>query len=203
MDIQTIEEISEETVKDKLEQIRNAMIEKIEHLFDVTIDDRQRRLDWQQWGIDPRQLDQHRRQHDIDRRTQKSVRFINEEPMVNEASEEREAFEGFAILITGQALTFALSPSLQLKFLELATMCKAVVCCRVTPLQKAQVVELVIKHEKKTTLAIGDGANDVSMIQSTLRSVLLLSFVSGRCSSRGTHRSGHQWSRGTTSVSSQ
>ena len=174
MDIQTIEEISEEAVKDKLEQMRNAMIEKIEQVFDVTIDDREARLDWKQWGIDPRKLDEHRRQDDIQRHRrrhreeQKSVRFVNEESMIDEDPEEREAFEGFAILITGTALTFALSPSLQLKFLELATLCKAVVCCRVTPLQKAQVVELVIKHEKKTTLAIGDGANDVSMIQSTV-----------------------------------
>ncbi len=45
-------------------------------------------------------------------------------------------------------------------------MCQAVICCRVTPLQKAQVVELVKKHKKAVTLAIGDGANDVSMIKS-------------------------------------
>ncbi|CAF4826645.1 unnamed protein product, partial [Rotaria sp. Silwood2] len=53
-----------------------------------------------------------------------------------------------------------------MKFLELGTTCKAVVCCRVTLLQKAQVVELVMQNENKITLAIGgDGANDVSMIQ--------------------------------------
>ena len=45
-------------------------------------------------------------------------------------------------------------------------MCKTVVCCQVTPLQKAQVVELVKKHRNAVTLAIGDGANDVSMIKS-------------------------------------
>ena len=42
----------------------------------------------------------------------------------------------------------------------------AVICCRVTQLQKAMVVELVKKHKKAVTLAIGDGANDVSMIKS-------------------------------------
>ena len=42
----------------------------------------------------------------------------------------------------------------------------AVICCRVTPIQKAQVVELVKKYKKAVTLAIGDGANDVSMIKS-------------------------------------
>jgi P-type E1-E2 ATPase len=40
-----------------------------------------------------------------------------------------------------------------------------VICCRVTPLQKARVVGLVKKQQQRVTLAIGDGANDVSMIQ--------------------------------------
>lgn len=44
-------------------------------------------------------------------------------------------------------------------------MCQTVVCCRVTPKQKASVVRLVKKKLKKITLAIGDGANDVNMIQ--------------------------------------
>uniref|UniRef100_A0A8C6NUF9 Phospholipid-transporting ATPase n=1 Tax=Nothobranchius furzeri TaxID=105023 RepID=A0A8C6NUF9_NOTFU len=52
------------------------------------------------------------------------------------------------------------------EFVSTACACKAVICCRVTPLQKAQVVELIKKHKKAVTLAIGDGANDVSMIKS-------------------------------------
>ena len=36
---------------------------------------------------------------------------------------------------------------------------------RVSPLQKALVVKLVKKNQKSILLAIGDGANDVSMIQ--------------------------------------
>lgn len=52
-----------------------------------------------------------------------------------------------------------------------ACACKAVICCRVTPLQKAQVVELIKKHKKAVTLAIGDGANDVSMIKSKTGSI--------------------------------
>lgn len=60
----------------------------------------------------------------------------------------------------------ALESDVKNDFLELACMCKTVVCCRVTPLQKAQVVELVKKHRNAVTLAIGDGANDVSMIKS-------------------------------------
>lgn len=44
--------------------------------------------------------------------------------------------------------------------------CVAVLCCRMSPAQKAEVVKLVKKSDKKPmTAAIGDGANDVSMIQ--------------------------------------
>ncbi|NWS83912.1 AT8B3 ATPase, partial [Toxostoma redivivum] len=50
-------------------------------------------------------------------------------------------------------------------FVELASSCQAVICCRVTPKQKALVVQLVKKHKKAVTLAIGDGANDVNMIK--------------------------------------
>lgn len=45
------------------------------------------------------------------------------------------------------------------------TKCESVICCRVTPKQKADVVRLVKNNLGKITLAIGDGANDVNMIQ--------------------------------------
>lgn len=70
-----------------------------------------------------------------------------------------------ALVIDGKSLTFALERDIEKMFLELAVMCKAVICCRVSPLQKALVVKLVKRHLKAILLAIGDGANDVSMIQ--------------------------------------
>ena len=70
-----------------------------------------------------------------------------------------------ALVIDGKSLTFALEKDMERLFLDLALMCKSVVCCRVSPLQKALVVKLVKRHLKKLLLAIGDGANDVSMIQ--------------------------------------
>jgi phospholipid-transporting ATPase len=73
--------------------------------------------------------------------------------------------EPLALIIDGRTLEFALEKDLEKTFLELATLCKAVVCCRVSPLQKALVVKLVKRHLKAILLAIGDGANDVSMIQ--------------------------------------
>ena len=70
-----------------------------------------------------------------------------------------------ALVADGHTLTFALSEEIKHKFLELTELCKVVVCCRVAPIQKAAVVELVKINTKAMTLAIGDGANDVSMIQ--------------------------------------
>ena len=51
------------------------------------------------------------------------------------------------------------------EFMELVTNCPSVVCCRCSPEQKAQVVRLIQRHSNKTCAAIGDGGNDVSMIQ--------------------------------------
>lgn len=73
--------------------------------------------------------------------------------------------EVLALVIDGKSLTYALERELEKQFLDLAVKCKAVICCRVSPLQKALVVKLVKRHLKAILLAIGDGANDVSMIQ--------------------------------------
>uniref|UniRef100_A0A673YPF8 Phospholipid-transporting ATPase n=1 Tax=Salmo trutta TaxID=8032 RepID=A0A673YPF8_SALTR len=70
-----------------------------------------------------------------------------------------------ALIIDGQTLKYALSFELRQAFLDLALSCKAVICCRVSPLQKSEIVDMVKKHVKAITLAIGDGANDVGMIQ--------------------------------------
>ncbi|CAB0019266.1 unnamed protein product [Nesidiocoris tenuis] len=63
--------------------------------------------------------------------------------------------------------SFILDPrsGLTQPFLELTKHCVAVLCCRVTPLQKAYIVKVVKERFRMRTLAIGDGANDVSMIQ--------------------------------------
>ncbi|XP_066567022.1 phospholipid-transporting ATPase IC [Amia ocellicauda] len=53
----------------------------------------------------------------------------------------------------------------QIDFVDMACECNAVICCRVTPKQKANVVSLIKKYKKAITLSIGDGANDVNMIK--------------------------------------
>ncbi|XP_076876494.1 phospholipid-transporting ATPase ID [Brachyhypopomus gauderio] len=71
----------------------------------------------------------------------------------------------YGLVINGHSLAYGLQKDQQMELLRTACMCQTVICCRVTPLQKAQVVELIKTHKKAVTLAIGDGANDVSMIK--------------------------------------
>uniref|UniRef100_A0A8C0RNE6 Phospholipid-transporting ATPase n=1 Tax=Canis lupus familiaris TaxID=9615 RepID=A0A8C0RNE6_CANLF len=70
-----------------------------------------------------------------------------------------------ALIIDGETLKYALNFEVERSFLNLALSCRAVLCCRLSPLQKAEIVYLVKKHVGAITLAIGDGANDVGMIQ--------------------------------------
>jgi len=69
------------------------------------------------------------------------------------------------LVIDGKSLNYTLLPDVRRDFIDLCTSCKAVVCCRVSPIQKAEMVELVKDHTGAITLSIGDGANDVAMIQ--------------------------------------
>ncbi|KAJ1825942.1 hypothetical protein LPJ56_002433, partial [Coemansia sp. RSA 2599] len=71
-----------------------------------------------------------------------------------------------ALVIDGASLSVVLSdPECRAQLLEIAPLFKSVVCCRASPLQKAEVVKLIKDGLDLVTLAIGDGANDVSMIQ--------------------------------------
>jgi len=96
----------------------------------------------------------------------------------------------FALVVTGQTLALLLPPdgkemdeigsdgelvwtgdkilertTREETFVRVAVRCSAVICCRVSPLQKSKVVNVVKRRQKSITLAIGDGANDVSMIR--------------------------------------
>ncbi|XP_059974533.1 probable phospholipid-transporting ATPase IIB isoform X1 [Mesoplodon densirostris] len=69
-----------------------------------------------------------------------------------------------ALVISGDSLEVCLK-YYEHEFVELACQCPAVVCCRCAPTQKAHIVKLLQQHTGKRTCAIGDGGNDVSMIQ--------------------------------------
>ncbi|XP_015076628.1 putative phospholipid-transporting ATPase 9 [Solanum pennellii] len=73
--------------------------------------------------------------------------------------------EAFALIIDGKSLTYALDDEVKDMFLDLAIKCASVICCRSSPKQKALVTRLVKNGTGKITLAVGDGANDVGMLQ--------------------------------------
>jgi phospholipid-transporting ATPase len=81
---------------------------------------------------------------------------------------ERDPNAQYALVISTDEISKIMHDSLlNESFYQLSIRCKAVVCCRVTPKQKAQMVHLIKdREEMNTTLAIGDGANDVNMITS-------------------------------------
>ncbi|XP_076839465.1 phospholipid-transporting ATPase IH isoform X2 [Brachyhypopomus gauderio] len=97
-----------------------------------------------------------------------------------QGSMSRDAFSGlsgefqdYGLIIDGATLSAVLKPpqedssggSYKDIFLEICRNCSSVLCCRMAPLQKAQIVKLIkASKEHPITLAIGDGANDVSMI---------------------------------------
>ncbi|KAE8286052.1 putative phospholipid-transporting ATPase VB [Larimichthys crocea] len=87
------------------------------------------------------------------------VRRYNEDPRNVDTTPD------ISLVIDGLTLNMALSSDLQDRFVELAKHCRSVLCCRVTPLQKSSVVKVVREKLKVMTLAVGDGANDVNMIQ--------------------------------------
>lgn len=68
------------------------------------------------------------------------------------------------LVASGSSLYHALLEENQDLFFKLANRCQSVICCRVSPLQKANVVSMVRERTGALTLAIGDGANDVGMI---------------------------------------
>ncbi|EPE08133.1 phospholipid-transporting atpase 1 [Ophiostoma piceae UAMH 11346] len=102
------------------------------------------------------QLDQHLRVFGLrgDDADLKAARLSHEPPAPTHA-----------VVIDGYTLRFALHDRLKTKFLLLGKQCRSVLCCRVSPAQKAAVCGLVKNGLDVMTLSIGDGANDVAMIQ--------------------------------------
>ncbi|KAL1943316.1 hypothetical protein VTO73DRAFT_4391 [Trametes versicolor] len=68
------------------------------------------------------------------------------------------------LVIDGESLQLCLN-QFKNEFIEIATNLSAVVACRCSPTQKADVARLIRKHTRKRVCCIGDGGNDVSMIQ--------------------------------------
>ncbi|KAF7135458.1 hypothetical protein RHSIM_Rhsim08G0033000 [Rhododendron simsii] len=107
--------------------------------------------------------------HEADLHNKPEYRHDNIVMQITNASQmiklEKDPHAAFALIIDGKTLSYALEDDLKHEFLNLAVACASVICCRVSPKQKALVTRLVKQGTGKITLAIGDGANDVGMIQ--------------------------------------
>ena len=113
-----------------------------------------------------------------DRHKNEKMEDINKEEreqVINDFAKEFNGYKGqfdslakpsFGLLVDEKALlTISESEDMQHIFLEIAKDAEAVICCRVSPLQKSQVVKMMKNYDEKgITLAIGDGGNDVPMI---------------------------------------
>ncbi|RKP21368.1 phospholipid-translocating P-type ATPase [Rozella allomycis CSF55] len=89
---------------------------------------------------------------------------------INSTFEAQDAIDSLrqrldhCLVIDGQSLQFFIDHFSDV-FMEYSTRMTAVVCCRCSPTQKAAIAKLIIKHTNKRVCCIGDGGNDVSMIQ--------------------------------------
>ncbi|KAI9813839.1 MAG: putative aminophospholipid-translocase [Pycnora praestabilis] len=68
------------------------------------------------------------------------------------------------LLIDGESLSLMLN-HFRDSFISLAVLLPAVIACRCSPTQKADVAKLIRTYTRKRICCIGDGGNDVSMIQ--------------------------------------
>ncbi|KAL7823882.1 hypothetical protein V8C26DRAFT_418132 [Trichoderma gracile] len=68
------------------------------------------------------------------------------------------------LLIDGESLALFLT-HFRIEFISIAVLLPTVVACRCSPTQKAEVAKLIREYTKKRVCCIGDGGNDVSMIQ--------------------------------------
>ncbi|EOA22419.1 hypothetical protein CARUB_v10003062mg [Capsella rubella] len=114
-------------------------------------------------GFSSRLLTRNMRQIVINSNSLDSCRRSLEEANASIAS--NDGSDNVALIIDGTSLIYVLDNDLEDVLFQVACKCSAILCCRVAPFQKAGIVALVKNRTSDMTLAIGDGANDVSMIQ--------------------------------------
>ena len=72
----------------------------------------------------------------------------------------------FSLILEGSAITTCLTKGKAADlFWDLIQRSRSLICCRASPSQKSQVVSFIRNRTDSTTLAIGDGGNDVNMIR--------------------------------------
>nr|XP_021202672.2 probable phospholipid-transporting ATPase IF isoform X1 [Bombyx mori] len=75
-------------------------------------------------------------------------------------------YRDLTLVLDGTSMTQLLDAGAAQAFVDISLQCNAVLCCRLSPIQKAKIVRLIKSSpQHPITAAIGDGANDISMIQ--------------------------------------
>ena len=98
----------------------------------------------------------------FEERRKNCIQFVKRK--MEEAIKEAKQ-EPIVLAIDGLALDHSMTvEELTPIFVELSSLIKSAMCCRLTPAQKGQIVDLFKRKSNETTLAIGDGANDATMI---------------------------------------
>ncbi|CAD8047447.1 unnamed protein product [Paramecium sonneborni] len=92
------------------------------------------------------------------------LKEITDEETLQQRLQQFETRTNQLLVIDGTSLTTAFKK--EEFFFRIATQAQSVVCCRCSPTQKALVTECIKKYTNKITASIGDGGNDVGMIQS-------------------------------------
>jgi len=87
--------------------------------------------------------------------------------LLRDGQRQIEGLESCALVLDGGTMKYATdSEEGQELIFQIGMASKVCVCCRLAPQQKRRLVEIVRQRDKsRITLAIGDGANDVPMIQ--------------------------------------
>ncbi|KAL4948416.1 hypothetical protein BDW69DRAFT_92684 [Aspergillus filifer] len=106
-----------------------------------------------------------RASQELDTHLQKFGLTGSDEELIAARSDHTPPEATHAVVIDGETLKLMLDDEMKQRFLLLCKQCKSVLCCRVSPAQKAAVVRLVKEGLNIMALSIGDGANDVAMIQ--------------------------------------
>ncbi|DBA03522.1 TPA: hypothetical protein N0F65_011423 [Lagenidium giganteum] len=91
-----------------------------------------------------------------------ALHFMQKELKALEAPQQAQ----LALLVNDAAVEAIKTFGIEKEFLELCSHCESVLCARISPKQKEFIIDMVRKHyPDKVTMAVGDGANDVPMIQ--------------------------------------
>lgn len=93
-----------------------------------------------------------------------TVAKVHDNAAAKEALDFLRSKPDCCLLIDGESLSLMLG-QFRSSFISVAVLLPAVIACRCSPTQKAEVATLIRQHTKKRVCCIGDGGNDVSMIQ--------------------------------------